>query len=45
MLTEKKISIFKLKVLKFTKFGLHKLIQKKIKSKTWDDYLKMSAKK
>jgi hypothetical protein len=45
LLTEKKISNFKLKILKFSRFGLHKLLQKQLKSKTWEDYLKMSEKK
>lgn len=30
----------KLKILKLSKFGLHKLLQKQLKGKTWDDYLK-----
>lgn len=42
ILTEKRMSNFKLKVLKLSRFGLHKLLQKKLKSKTWDDYLKVS---
>jgi len=42
ILTEKQISKFKLQILKFTRLGLHKYLQKKLKSKTWDDYLKMS---
>jgi len=45
LLTEKKISNLKLKVLKLSRFGLHKLLQKQLKSKNWDDYLKMSNKK
>lgn len=45
LLTEKKISALILKILKFSKFGLHKLLQKQLKSKTWDDYLKMSKSK
>ncbi|MBA3025316.1 MAG: class I SAM-dependent methyltransferase [Sulfurimonas sp.] len=45
LLSEKKISNLQLKVLKLSKFGLHKLLQKRLKSKTWDDYLKMSEKK
>ena len=44
ILSEKKILNLKLKILKFSKFGLHKLLQKQLKSKTWDDYLKMSEK-
>lgn len=31
-------------LLKFSKVGLHKILQKKLKSKTWEDYLKMSEK-
>jgi hypothetical protein len=31
-------------ILKFSKFGLHNLLQRKLKSKTWDDYLQMSEK-
>jgi hypothetical protein len=42
ILSQKRISNFKLKILKFTKFGLHKFIQKQLKSKTWEDHLKMS---
>ena len=45
LLSEKKISNMKLKILKLSKFGLHKLLQKQLKSKTWEDYLKMSEKK
>jgi len=45
MLSEKKISNLQLKILKLSKFGLHKLLQKQLKSKTWEDYLKMSEKK
>jgi hypothetical protein len=44
LLTEQKISNLKLKILKFSKFGLHKLLQKQLKSKTWEDYLKMKNK-
>ena len=44
ILGEKKISNFQLKVLKLSKFGLHKLLQKQLKSKTWEDYLKVSKK-
>ncbi|OHE06485.1 MAG: hypothetical protein A2513_03295 [Sulfurimonas sp. RIFOXYD12_FULL_33_39] len=32
-------------ILKFSKFGFHLLLQKQLKSKTWDDYLKMSKSK
>ena len=42
ILTNKKISNFALKILKSNKFGLHKLLQKQIKSKTWEDHLKIN---
>jgi hypothetical protein len=45
LLSEKKISKFQLKILNLSKFGLHKIIQKQLKSRTWKDYLKMSEKK
>ena len=45
ILTHKKISNFSLKaLLKLTKFGLHKIFQKHLKSKTWGDYLSLSEK-
>lgn len=44
ILTDKKISPYAKLALKFSKFGLHKLLCKQLKSKTWDDYLKMSEK-
>lgn len=44
ILTKKKVLNFQLKILKFSRFGLHKLLQKQLKSKTWGDYLKMSEK-
>ncbi len=37
LLTEKKISNFKLKVLKLAKVGFHKVLQLRLKSRTWDD--------
>ena len=40
--SENSISDIKLKALKFSKFGLHKLLSKQLKSKTRDDYLAMS---
>ena len=43
--SEKRISSFKLKFLKFSKFGLHKFLQKQLKSKTWHDHLKTSGQK
>lgn len=45
VLTQKKIPGYAKFILKFTKFGLHKLLQRKLKSKTWEDYLKASNKK
>ena len=42
VLTEKKLPVYTQMVLKFTKCGLHKLIQRKLKSKTWTDYLQTS---
>lgn len=45
LLTEKKISSLKLNILKFSRFGLHKLLARKLKSKTWEDYLKMNREK
>lgn len=45
LLSEKKISNLQLKILKLSNFGLHKLLQKQLKSKTWNDYLKMSEEK
>lgn len=41
LLTDKKFSNFQLKILKFTKFGLHKILQKLIKTKTWNDNLRI----
>ena len=37
-----KISFYAKFLLKFSKFRLHKLLQKQLKSKTWEDHLKMS---
>lgn len=45
ILTNKKISPYVKILLMFSGFGLHKLFKKKLKSKTRDDYLKMSEKK
>lgn len=45
VLSEKKIPFYAKYLLKFSKFGLHKLLQKMLKSKTWEDYLKCSEKK
>jgi hypothetical protein len=41
ILTNKNIARWKLLALKFTKFGLHKIVEKQLQSKTWDDYHKM----
>ena len=38
ILTNKKIPSFALEILKFSKFGLHKLLQRRIESKTWEDH-------
>jgi len=43
--SEKKISNLKLKALKLSKIGLHKILQRQLKGKTWADYLKMSEKR
>ena len=40
MLSEKKIPSYAKYLLKLSKFGLHKVLQKQLKSKTWEDYLK-----
>jgi len=45
LLSDKKILSLKLKILKFSKLRLHKILQKQLTSKTWEDYLKMSEKK
>ena len=42
--TNKKFPNFALNVLKFSKFGLHKLLQKQIKSKTWEDHIQVEIK-
>jgi len=31
-------------MLKLSKFGINKVLQRKLKSKTWKDHLKMSEK-
>lgn len=38
LLTRKKIQDIYLKVLKLSKFGLHLILQKMLKSKTWEDF-------
>lgn len=45
ILSERRIPFLAKYLLKFGKFGLHKLLQKKLTSKIWEDYLKMSEKK
>lgn len=45
ILTDKKLPKYTKYLLKLTKFGLDKLLEKRMKSKTWEDYLKMSEKK
>ena len=42
---KKNITDFRLKLLKFIEFGFAKFFKKNIKSKTWEDYLKMSKDK
>ena len=37
-----KTPAFKLYILKLSKLSLHKLLQTKLKSKTWDEHLKLS---
>jgi hypothetical protein len=44
VLSKRKLPTYAKYVLKFSKFGLHKILQKRLKSKTWEDYLKMSEK-
>lgn len=44
IITDKKISGLKLFLIKFNKLFLHKFIQKKLKSKTWEDYSLLSNK-
>lgn len=41
ILTNKNIPKWKLLASKFTKFGLHKIVEKLLQSKTWGDYHKM----
>jgi len=44
LLTDRNISSYVKLILKFSKFGLHKVLQKQLKSKTCDDYLEISNK-
>lgn len=41
ILTEKKLSNLKLFYFNFNKYGFHKLLRKKVTSKTWDDHFKI----
>ena len=41
LFTEKKISNLKLQILKLSKIGFHNILKMKLKSKTWQDHLKM----
>ena len=45
LLTEKKIFNSNLRFLKLTKLGLHQVLKKQVKSKTWADHLEMKNKK
>lgn len=45
ILTDKKLPKYTKYLLKLTKFGLDKVLEKRLKSKTWEDYLKVSNKK
>jgi len=44
LLTGKKVSKYQLQIIKLTKFGLYKILQKQLKSKTWEDYLRFKLK-
>ena len=44
VLSKRKIFAYAKYILKFSKFGLHKILQKQLKSKTWDDYLNLKLK-
>jgi hypothetical protein len=41
ILSERKIPSYTKYLLKLSKFGLYKLLKKQLKSKTWEDHLKM----
>lgn len=45
ILTDKKLPKCTKYLLKLTRFGLHNFLGKKMKSKTWEDHIKMSNKK
>lgn len=44
LLTQRKIKSARLRILKLSKFGLHKWFQIKLKGKTWEDYEKVRMK-
>jgi hypothetical protein len=44
LLSDKKISNLRLEILKFSRLGLHKLLQRQLRSKTWGDHIKMESK-
>jgi len=43
--TDKKLSKYTKNLLKFKKLGLHKILEKRLESKTWEDYMKVSNQK
>lgn len=45
ILTDKQLPKYTKYLLKFTKFGLHIIFAKRFKSKTWEDYMKLSSQK
>lgn len=45
ILTDKKIPKYMRYLVKFTKFGLHKFFEKRLKSKTWGDSIKLKGNK
>lgn len=42
-LTDKRIPSYKIKMLKLTRLGLHTIIKRKLRSKTWEDCLRMTS--
>jgi len=44
LLSDRSIPSYARLILKFSKFGLHKILQKQLTSKTWDVYLQLSNK-
>lgn len=45
ILTDRRLPKYTKYLLKLTKFGFHKILKKRLKSKTWDDYMKMNKQK